>query len=147
LKFKVLLDSGTQINGGDYLVKVNGKDVEWDRAPNFVNNIQRKVLWKDEQTGATFAILKAPKGVYIEQVSHSHPYSNQFTFRLSGEIKLLDGTRISNSEDDYGFGYCPKNEKHGDSTSSTSITGMDLMTGVTQREANKRRHLAGPFFL
>ena len=103
------------------MVKVNGKEVEWDRAPNFVNNIQRKVLWKDEQTGATFAILKAPKGVYIEQVPHSHPHSNQFTFRLSGEIKLLDGTSISCSEGDYGFGYCPKNEKHGASSEGMKV--------------------------
>ena len=34
------------------MVKVNGEVVEWEKAPNFVNNVQRKTLWKDENTGA-----------------------------------------------------------------------------------------------
>ena len=104
------------------MVKVNGKDVEWERAPNFVNNIQRKVLWKDEQTGASFAILRIPKGAYsLEQAPHSHPYANQFTFRLSGEIELPDGTRIAVSEGDYGFDYCPKDKKHGSMQKVTKV--------------------------
>jgi len=95
------------------MVKVNGEEVEWKKAPNFVNNIQRKVLWKNEETGASFAILKAPKGEYLEQNPHCHPHANQFTFRLSGEMELLDGTKISISKDNYMFGYCPKDEMHG----------------------------------
>jgi len=95
------------------MVKINGKEVEWERAPNFVNDVQRQILWKDEQTGAKFAILRIPKGVYIEQPPHSHPHANQFTFRLSGKTELPNGTQRSFKEGDYGFGYCPKNEKHG----------------------------------
>jgi len=95
------------------MVKVNGKNVEWERAPNFVNNVQRQILWKDDQTGAKFVILRIPKGEYIEQPPHSHPHANQFTFRLSGEMELPDGTHMSFSEGEYGFGYVPKNEKHG----------------------------------
>ncbi|OGD57949.1 hypothetical protein A3K78_04890 [Candidatus Bathyarchaeota archaeon RBG_13_52_12] len=103
------------------MVKVNGKDVEWKRAPNFVSNVQRQVLWKDEKTGATFAILKIPEGVYLEQVPHSHPHSNQFTFRLSGEIELPNGTHIAVSEDDYGFDYCPKDKEHGAMSNGTKV--------------------------
>jgi hypothetical protein len=70
------------------MVKINGKEVEWDRAPNFVNNVQRKVLWKDEKTGALFAIYRIPKGLDSkEQFPHSHRAR--------------------------GFNYCPKNEEHG----------------------------------
>ncbi len=95
------------------MVKVNGKEVEWDRAPNFVIDVQWQVLWKDEQTGATFAILRIPKGVYVEQSPHSHPHANQFTFMVSGEMEHPDGTHILFPEDSYGFNYGPKNEKHG----------------------------------
>ena len=35
------------------MVKINGKEVEWEKAPNFVNDIQRKILWRDEETGAS----------------------------------------------------------------------------------------------
>ena len=29
--------------------KVNSKEVEWEKAPNFVNDIRRKILWRDER--------------------------------------------------------------------------------------------------
>ena len=95
------------------MIKINGKEVEWERAPNFVNDVQRHVLWKDERTGAMFAILRSQKGEYIEQPPHSHPHANQFTLRLSGKMVLPNGTQSSFKEGEYGFGYCPKNEKHG----------------------------------
>ena len=84
-----------------------------EKAPNFVNNVQRKVLWRDEETGATFAILRASKGVYVEQSPHCHPNANQFTLRLSGEFMLPDGISIKVSEDNYEFDYCPKGKMHG----------------------------------
>jgi len=96
------------------MVKVNGKEVEWEKAPNWVQDVQRKVLWKDEQTGALFAIYRIPEGVYVEGESpHCHPHANQFTLRLSGKMELPGGTLRSFSEGDYGFDYCTKNEKHG----------------------------------
>jgi hypothetical protein len=96
------------------MIKINGKEVEWERAPNFVNNVQRKVLWKDEKTGALFAIYRVPKGLDSkEQVPHFHPHANQFRFNISGEMELPNGDVRSFSEDDYGFNYCPKNEEHG----------------------------------
>jgi hypothetical protein len=103
------------------LVKVNGNGVEWKKAPNFVNNIQRQDLWKDEKTGATFAIMKGPKGVYIEQSPHGHPHANQFTFNLSGVIESPDGTHTSFSEGNYGFRYVPKNEIHGASSEGMKV--------------------------
>jgi len=49
----------------------------------------------------------------MEQRLHSHPYANQFTLWLSGEIEFPDGTHMSYPEGEYGFDYCPRNEKHG----------------------------------
>ena len=95
------------------MIKINGKEVEWERAPNFVNDVQRHVLWKNEQTRAMFAILRIQKGEYIEQPPHSHPYANQFTFRLSGKMERPNGVQSSFKEGDYGFEFVPKNEKHG----------------------------------
>jgi hypothetical protein len=93
---------------------VNGKEIDWDKAPNFVHNVQRKILWKDEETGAFFAIYRVPKGYYPkEQVPHSHPHANQITFNISGEMELPNGTIRSVSEGNYEFNYCPKNEEHG----------------------------------
>ncbi len=77
------------------MVTINGEEVEWDRAPNFVNNVQRKVLWKDEKTGALFAIYRIPKGLDSkEQFPHSHPLANQFRFNISGEMEMPNGTII-----------------------------------------------------
>ena len=42
-------------------------------------------------------------------------------FRLSGEIELPDGTHISCPEGEYGFGYCPKDEKHGAMPDGTRV--------------------------
>ena len=103
------------------MIKINGEEVEWDRAPNFVNNVRRKVLWKDEKTGATFAILNMPKGVYTAQTPHSHPKASQFTFILSGEIRLPNGIRISHKKDDYGFRYSPIKEEHGKSPEGMKV--------------------------
>jgi hypothetical protein len=30
-------------DGENEMIKINGKEVEWESAPNFVNNVQRKV--------------------------------------------------------------------------------------------------------
>ena len=120
------------------MVKVNCKEVKWDRAPNFVNNIQRKVLWRDEKTGAMFVILRAPAGTYLEQKPHNHPKANQFTLILSGEAENPDGSRVSFSEDDYFFRYNPKSARAQSSkTVFRFITGMDQTTGVTKRQKNE----------
>lgn len=94
------------------MVKINGKEVEWERHPNHINNVQRHVLWNNEQTGAMLAIIRIEKGELIEQPPHSHPHANQYTFQVSGKMELPNGDQISYKEDDYGFRYYPKNEKH-----------------------------------
>jgi hypothetical protein len=94
------------------MVKINGKEVEWERHPNHTNNVYRHILWKNEETGASLAILRIEKGELVEQLPHSHPNANQYTIQLSGRAQRPDDTEISFSEGNYGFGYYPKNEKH-----------------------------------
>ncbi|MBD3206594.1 hypothetical protein GF319_09675 [Candidatus Bathyarchaeota archaeon] len=95
------------------MVKLNGEEVEWKKAPNFENNVQRKIIWKDEESGALFALMKIPKGTLIEDLPHCHPKSGQITFHLSGEAVFPDGSKLSIGKDDYRFSYCPKGEMHG----------------------------------
>ena len=95
------------------MVKVNGEEVEWDKAPNFDNNIQRKILWRDDKTGAIFALMKIPEGTLVEDLPHNHPESGQITFHMSGEAEFPDGTTMSIPEDEYRFSYCPQGEMHG----------------------------------
>ena len=95
------------------MVKVNGIEVQWEDAPNFKNDVKRKILWRNEETGATFALMMIPKGTCIEEPPHSHPHSNQFTFMFSGEMEFPDGTFVSFSKGDYRFAFNPKNDKHG----------------------------------
>ena len=94
------------------MVKINGKEVEWERHPNHINNVQRHILWENEQTGVKLVIIKIDNGELIEQPPHSHPYANQYTFQLSGKVKLPKGNQSSFKEGDYGFRFYPKNEKH-----------------------------------
>ena len=94
------------------MVKINRKEVEWKRHPNHINNVQRHVLWEDDQTGAKLVIVRIEKGELIEQPPHSHPNANQYTFQLSGKVELPDGSQSSFGQGDYGFRFYPKNEKH-----------------------------------
>ena len=95
------------------MVKVNGEEVEWEKAPNFVNNVQRKILWHDEKTGAMFVLMKISKGVLVEDLPHGHPESGQITFLMSGEAEFSNGTKLSLPEDEYRFSYESKGEMHG----------------------------------
>ena len=107
------------------MVKINSKEVEWKRHPNHINNVQRHVLWKNEQTGAMLAIIKIEKGELVKQPPHSHPHANQFTIQLSGCTQRPDGRQSSFKEGDYGFRYYPKNEKHAGITKGGAIVLED----------------------
>ena len=66
--------------------------MEWEDAPKgyYLTDVKRKVLWVDEETGATWVLLKFPPG--IGDKLHTHPQANQMVFGLSGEMKRPDGT-------------------------------------------------------
>jgi hypothetical protein len=90
----------------DYYPKVpimgNIDNLEWeDTAPeDFYSDVKRKVLWKNDATGALFVLLKVPPG--IMEPLHYHTESNKWALALSGECELPDGTRMP-MEGVYGY--------------------------------------------
>jgi quercetin dioxygenase-like cupin family protein len=95
-------------------VKMNGKDVEWEDPPkgDFLTDVKIKVLWRDEKTGAYFRLIKIPVGIDHE-LRHIHPEASHWSFIVSGEAELANGTKMTASEDNYLFMYNPKGEEHG----------------------------------
>jgi quercetin dioxygenase-like cupin family protein len=87
------------------------EEMEWEDAPKgyYITDVKRKVLWVDEESGATWALIKFPPG--IGDKLHTHPQANQLTFGLSGEMKRPDGTLMqANGTSATIF---PKGEVHG----------------------------------
>lgn len=99
------------------MVKINGKDVEWKDTPKgwyLIDDVKWNCLWKDEETGATFILLKFPKGEGATELPHTHPHANQMGSVLSGEFfQLPDGALRTLGEGNYSFRYSPKEETHG----------------------------------
>ena len=102
------------------MVKMRGKDVEWDDPPagDFLTDVKIKVLWQDEKTGAHFRLIKIPKGGQWE-IRHKHPNAGQWIFNLSGEVLYPSGRRPTFGEGNYFFSYVPKGKAHGQPKGST----------------------------
>ena len=105
------------------MIKINGQEVEWKDAPKdqYLTDVKEHVLWQDEQTGATLALRKIPKGDIHEAV-HKHPDANHWMFLFTGEVVYPDGRKISVSENDYFFLLAPKGEMHGGGPEGTQFT-------------------------
>jgi len=89
---------------------VNSKELKWEDPPRgyYLTDVKQKVLWEDEDTGATMALIKFPEG--ISDKIHSHPEANQYCLGLSGEAMLTAG-KVTSLEG--VFVYFRKGEKHG----------------------------------
>jgi hypothetical protein len=72
-------------------INVRFEDVEWEDAPRgyYLTDIKQKTLWKNEETGATIALIKFPPG--IADKLHTHPNANQIALGLSGAINTPNG--------------------------------------------------------
>ena len=70
---------------------VRFEDVEWEPTPRgyYLTDVKQKTLWKNEETGATIALIKFPPG--IADKLHTHPEANQLAFGLSGAINTPNG--------------------------------------------------------
>ena len=95
------------------MVKINGQEVEWKKFPDgwYLTDVQYHLLWKNEDTGAMFILIKIPKGGSHE-LYHMHPQADQMGFGLSGSM-IRDGTLMTAGEGNYTFGYRPKGKLHG----------------------------------
>ena len=89
---------------------MDSKEKDWEDPPRgyYITEVKQKVLWVDEETGATMALVKFPVGVADE--IHSHPEANQLMYGLTGEVELPDSNRMPVEGI---FTYTPKGEKHG----------------------------------
>jgi len=89
---------------------VNAKKLEWQDPPRgyYLTDVKQKVLWTDDETGATMVLLKFPVGV-ADKI-HSHPEANQFCYGLSGEIEMPDGNSVPVEGT---LSFFPRGEKHG----------------------------------
>ena len=75
---------------------------------DFPNGLRQYFLWKNEETGASIAILDFPKGVSIP-IKHSHA-SNQFMICMEGEYHYTDSNIILKPGSFYAN---PKDHPHG----------------------------------
>ena len=92
------------------MIGVNSKEKEWENPPRgyYLTDVKQKVLWVDEETGATMALVKFPVGVADEV--HRHSEANQLVYGLTGEVEMPDGDRMSLEG---VFTYTPKGENRG----------------------------------
>jgi DNA-binding PadR family transcriptional regulator len=72
----------------------NTQHIDWEHCPlgQYLTAVQRKVLWKNEETGAALTLYKVPPG--LAEPLHCHPDTNMSGYFLTGEGELPDGTRI-----------------------------------------------------
>jgi hypothetical protein len=96
------------------MVNINGKDVHWTPFPEgwFLTDVKYHVLWKNNDTGATFMLVKIPVGGVFE-FPHTHPRANQMGFPLSGEAEREDGGKTIFGEGKHNFSYRTKGTTHG----------------------------------
>ena len=96
------------------MVKINGQEVEWKKFPEgwYLTDVQYHVLWKNENTGAMFLLLKIPVGS-VQELPHTHPQADQMGFLFTGEAIGDDGNLIVLGDGNYRFAYRPKGTSHG----------------------------------
>ena len=91
----------TQFNNANLAeLLINSATMEW--RPKSLVGVFEKMLWRDEATGASIALIKFARGASIPK-PHSHA-SNQFMFCLSGKyeytrtgVTLLPGVFYCNT--------------------------------------------------
>jgi hypothetical protein len=95
------------------LVKVNGQEIEWKKFPEgwYLTDVKYHLLWKNEDTGAMFLLVKIPVGG-LHELHHTHPQANQMGFGLSGSM-IREGMQVTTGEGNYNFWYFPKGTPHG----------------------------------
>jgi len=112
-------------------ISIDSKNVEWEAPPegHYLTDVKQKVLWIDEETGATIALLKFPVGV--EGEGHVHPEANQYNYGLSGEVERPDGSRVSIEGK---LNIVPKGERHGNANFTKESISLFFWDGPPTRE-------------
>src|SRR5688572_15028043 len=103
-------------------ILIKTESVPW-RAKS-LKGIHEKMLWRDEATGASIALIKFDKGAGIPQ-PHYHA-SNQFMFCLSGKYEYTS-TKVTLTP---GTFYCnPKGNVHGPAIAHEETVVVEIYDG------------------
>lgn len=97
-------------------------DLPWE--PKSLKGLSQKMLWRNEETGASIALIRFEKGVGIPN-AHAHA-SNQFMFCLSGKYRYIPtGTTLV-----AGSFYCnPVGSVHGPTIADETTIFVEIYDG------------------
>ena len=97
-------------------------DLPWE--PKSLEGLSQKMLWRNEETGASIALIRFEKGVGIPN-AHAHA-SNQFMFCLSGRYRYIPtGTTLV-----AGSFYCnPVGSVHGPTIADETTVFLEIYDG------------------
>jgi len=101
---------------------VHSADMPWrDKS---IPGLSEKMLWRDEQTGASIALIQFKKGVGIPE-KHLHA-SNQFMYCLSGAYSYTDSGILLKPG---SFYWNPKGNVHGPTTALSETVFLEIYDG------------------
>jgi len=103
-------------------VLLQSEDMPW--RPKSLAGLHEKMLWRDEETGASIALIKFDQGVSIP-VPHSHA-SNQFMFCLQGRYEYT-ATRVVLTPG--CFYWNPKGNVHGPTLAHEETIVVEIYDG------------------
>lgn len=96
--------------------------LEW--RPKSLPGLWEKMLWRDEETGASIALIKFERGVSIPD-EHVHA-SNQFMYCLSGRYEYTETGVVLEP----GSFYCnPKGNPHGPTLAHEETVVLEVYDG------------------
>ena len=115
-------DSNTQIPVDLNEILLQANEMEW--RPKSLKGVHEKMLWRNEETEATVALIKFEKGVGIPK-PHAHD-SNQMMYCLQGKYEYLPTGLILTA----GSFYCnPKGMVHGPTIAHEETIVVEIYDG------------------
>lgn len=119
---KRVVSNLTQGAGGLDEILIQSADVQWREKS--LQGVAEKMLWRDEATGASIALIRFAKGAGIPQ-PHSHA-SNQFMFCLQGKYEYTSTNVVLTP----GCFYCnPKGNVHGPTVAHEETVVIEIYDG------------------
>ena len=103
-------------------ILLQSRDMPW--RPKSLKGVHEKMLWRDEATEATIALIKFDKGAGIP-APHSHA-SNQFMYCLEGKYEYTKTKVVLTA----GCFYCnPKGNVHGPAIAHEDTIVVEVYDG------------------
>ena len=103
-------------------ILIQSQDMPWRQKS--LKGVSEKMLWRDDKTEATIALIRFDKGASIPQ-PHSHA-SNQFMFCLSGRYEYVKTGVVLTA----GCFYCnPKGNVHGPTLAHEETVVIEIYDG------------------